>query len=85
MVTISVRCTDQRSSDCFKTVEVETGMAELTPAQLADIFDAGASKPPQTPPKSAAFAVDTTYFVPVSLDDTVCVSCLRDRSSEIPE
>ncbi|UPG92633.1 hypothetical protein [Luteibacter aegosomatissinici] len=85
MVTLSVRCTDQRASDCFKTVEVETGVSELTPAQLAEIFERGPSRPPTSVPAAAAIVPDTTYFVPVSLDDAVCASCLRDRSSEIPE
>ena len=85
MVTISVQCKDQSATDCLKTVDVETGMPELTPAQLAEIFNAGDSRPPRKAPTPGAFTPDTTYFVPVNLDDTVCAACSRDRASEIPD
>ncbi|QWT21290.1 hypothetical protein KPL74_04645 [Bacillus sp. NP157] len=85
MVTITVRCKDQSASDCLKTVDVETGVPELNEAQLAGIFNAGGTRPPLKAGAIHGVATDTTYFVPVSLDDAVCTACSRDRASEIPE
>ncbi|MGN6481980.1 hypothetical protein [Luteibacter sp.] len=85
MVTFSVRCTDQSASDCLKTVDVDIGVPELTPAQLSEIFKGAPLRPPAKEPEAAKLMVDSTFFVPVSLDDTVCEACSRDRSSEIPD
>jgi len=85
MVTLSVRCSDQSASDCLKTVEVEIGVPELTAAQLASIFTAAPMRQPTPLPGTSTIAPDTTYFVPVTLDATVCEACTKDRSSEIPE
>lgn len=84
MVTFSVRCSDQSSGDCLKTVDVDMGVPELTPVELAAIFTAAPLRP-RAGPGSSSFAPDTSFFVPVTLDDTVCEACTRDRASEIPE
>jgi len=94
MVTYSVRCTDQSAHDCFKTVEVDIGIPDLTPDQLASIFDAGRATVASHQLERADDAyrrqgerpgVDTTHYVKVELDSTTCAACLKDRSTEIPE
>jgi hypothetical protein len=95
MVTYSVRCSDQTAHDCSKTVEVDIDIPDLTPGQLAAIFEggrtdvqahqldrAGDAYPLQT---DAIPGTDKTYYVKAELDATTCTACLKDRSTEIPE
>jgi len=95
MVTYSVRCSDQTAHDCSKTVEVDIGIPDLTPEQLAAIFDGGRTgvhshqleRADDTYRHQAEVmpGADKTYYVKVELDATTCTACLKDRSTEIPE
>jgi hypothetical protein len=95
MVTYSVRCSDQAAHDCSKTVEVDIGIPDLTPEQLAAIFDGGHAgvQAHQLEKADDAYRLqsdampgaDRTYYVKVELDSTTCTACLKDRSTEIPE
>ena len=82
MVTYAVRCSDQSAHDCFKTVEVDIGVPDLTPEQLAGIVARGDGSVVRTTRDPAP---DTTHFVNVELDATVCAACLKDRSTEVPD
>jgi hypothetical protein len=95
MVTYAVRCAEGSAHDCFKTVEVDIGIPDLTPAQLDSIFsngkaDVGAKQLEQADDcyrcqGDGELVPDTTYFVNVDLDASVCPACLKDRSTEIPD
>ena len=95
MVTYSVRCSDQTAHDCSKTVEVDIGIPDLTPEQLAAIFDGGRTgvhahqleraDDAYRQQTEAMPGADKTYYVKVELDATTCTACLKDRSTEIPE
>ncbi|MET0934663.1 MAG: hypothetical protein ABWX83_01660 [Luteibacter sp.] len=94
MVTYAVRCADQGAHDCLKTVEVDIGIPELSTEQIDSIFSTGKAAVDARQLAQAddcfrcqeaeAIVPDTTYFVSVELDASVCSSCLKDRSTEIP-
>jgi hypothetical protein len=94
MVTYSVRCSDQSAHDCSRTVEVDIGIPDLTPDQLAAIFDGGRtgvhahqlerSEDTYRDQSEVTPGPDKTYYIKVELDSTTCTACLKDRSTEIP-